>query len=89
VSASDSSVALVASEEDIDNNQMQLIQLKVRNFKKSTQPLTLYRNPHTLRITSSPMTGKKLTTPVKTSKIAAEIDGSKGKSKLTKVLKRL
>jgi len=88
VSASDSSVALVATEEDIENNQMQLVQLKVRNYKKRTQPLTIYRNPNTLRITDEPLSGKKFKTPVKTSS-NKEIDESKGKKKLSKVLKSL
>ena len=88
VSASDSSVALVATEEDIDNNQMQLVQLKVRNFKKRTAPLTIYRNPHTLRITDDPLTGKKFKTPVK-ALANKDIDDSKGKRKLSKVLKSL
>lgn len=54
VDNSDISIALYATEEDIDNNQIQAKQLKIRNNGKTAKPITLYMNPHSLRITDQP-----------------------------------
>ncbi len=52
VNASDFTVAIYATQEDIDNCIVNIRQLKVRNTAKTTQPIQLYLNPHTLKITS-------------------------------------
>lgn len=64
INACDWAVGLVATEEDIDNNQIQAVQMKVRNGGKTTKPVTLYRCPKTLILSDTPTVGK-LTTPVK------------------------
>lgn len=59
VDTSDWSIALYASEEDIDNNQIQAKQLKVRNNGKVAKAITLYMNPQTLRVSEQPTVAKK------------------------------
>lgn len=54
INNSDSSIALVASEQDIDNNQVQAKQLKIRNAQKFSKPIILYRCPRTLRFSDQP-----------------------------------
>ena len=58
INASDWAVGLVASEEDIENNQVQGIQMKVRNGGKTKKPIILYRCPKTLRISDRPFTSQ-------------------------------
>lgn len=88
IMASDWALAMTATESDIENNQIVLSQLKIRNAAKTPSPLTIFRNPHTLRITDDPLTGKKFKTPVK-ALANKDIDDSKGRRKLSKVLKSL
>lgn len=66
INAIDWGVGLVATEEDIDNNQVQAVQMKVRNNGKTKSPLILYRCPKTLKLSDKPFIGKNLKTPVKT-----------------------
>jgi len=87
INASDWSVAIAFNEEDIDNNQFQIHDLKIRNSGRKSKPIILYRDPETLRISDSPLKGKKLTSPIKKSKPAEDIDTAQGKEKLAKALK--
>lgn len=57
VNTSDATIALVASEEDLDNNQIQIKPLKQRNARRTFKPATLYKDPQTLQITSNPTRG--------------------------------
>lgn len=91
INGSDTSIALVANEQDIDNNQMQCVQLKLRNAPKTTKPVILYKCPKTLRISDQPFDGGKINvtdSPVtrKTEKKSETVDKSKGKSKLKRAL---
>lgn len=52
VNASDFTVAIYATQEDIDNCIVNIRQLKVRNTSKKTNSIQLYLNPHTLKMTS-------------------------------------
>lgn len=54
INALDWAIGLVATEEDIDNNQVQAVQMKVRNGEKTTQKKTVYRCPRTLRLADKP-----------------------------------
>ena len=87
IMASDWAIALTASEEDIENNQFVVSQLKIRNAEKTAGSKVLYRDPRTLRIHETG-TSKPLTTPIKSkSKDSSKIDDSKGKKKLANALK--
>jgi hypothetical protein len=91
INGSDTSIALVANEQDIDNNQMQCVPLKLRNAAKTTKPVILYKCPKTLRISDQPFDGGKINvgdTPIKknTEKKSETVDKSKGKSKLKRAL---
>lgn len=54
VNGSDWSIVMVASEEDMDNNQFQVKQLKIRNGARTMKPITLYRSPVSLRVSDQP-----------------------------------
>lgn len=54
VNTSDATIALVASEEDMDNNQVQVKALKVRNATRNSKPVTLYKCPNSLRMSDKP-----------------------------------
>lgn len=88
VNNSDWSVALVASEEDIDNNQVQAVALKQRNAAKTRKPLILYRCPKTLRFAEEPfeLVKSNYTSPLV--KKTKPNEALKGKDKLRKALKR-
>lgn len=47
-------MGMIATDEDLENNQLQLKGLKVRNAEKSTQMTTIYRCPKTLRLSDQP-----------------------------------
>jgi hypothetical protein len=64
INASDWAVGLVATEEDVDNNQVQAVQMKIRNGAKTRVPAVLYRCSKTLRIQGTPFIGK-ASTPLK------------------------
>jgi len=57
INAADWAIGLVATEQDIDNNQVQAVQMKIRNGAKTTKPVVLYRDPKTLRIAGTPFNG--------------------------------
>ena len=48
-------IGIIATEEDIDNNQIQLTQIKVRSGAKTSNNKTLFMNPHNIRITEEEM----------------------------------
>lgn len=50
----DWAIAMVASDVDLDNSQVQIKQLKMRNNKKSAKTTTMYMNPQSLRFTDTP-----------------------------------
>lgn len=86
INDSDWAVAMVGTEEDIENNQIQVAPLKIRHAKRVTQNLTLYRNPQSLRITAKPTecgsTGVK-------KKATSGTAQTNGKNKLRKALTRM
>lgn len=53
VNASDWCVAMYASDDDVDNNVINVTQFKVRNTSKSTQDIQLYINPNNLVISDN------------------------------------
>lgn len=53
----DGMFAMVATDEDLDNNQLQLKGIKVRNAEKSSVMTTIYRCPKTLRLSDQPFSG--------------------------------
>lgn len=90
INASDWAVGLVATEEDIDNNQVQAVQMKIRNGGKTRIPAILYRCAKTLRMAGTPFIGK-ATTPVKpssqqTQQKQKQVPPSGAKEKLKSVL---
>lgn len=74
VNGSDATFIMIATEDDIENNQLQVKAVKVRNATKTPQLVTLYRCPKTLRVTD---------TPSATPKAAKSPVGSIGKNKTT------
>ena len=89
IMASDWALAMTASEQDIENNQITVSQLKIRNASKTPDCRTIYRDPNTLRMSGSPMSGKKLSSPLTPKKKGDSIDESSGKKKMNEVLKKL
>lgn len=96
---SDALIAIVQSEQDIDNNQVQVRGLKLRNSPKTTKPIILYRCPKTLRFSDSPNANgvvnssvKKSTSPLLKKKTEDSppkpSNESAGESKLKKALNR-
>lgn len=64
INAADWAIGLVATEEDIDNNQTQFVQMKIRNGSKTTKSKIAYRCPKTLVITDEPSIGKTARSPI-------------------------
>lgn len=96
VNASDATIAMIATDEDIDNNQLQCKGIKVRNAEKSAQMVTLYRCPRTLRISDTPFNAspKSTKSPVVDKKKKAQQpepdkaqQPAKGKDKLKDAMK--
>lgn len=54
VNNSDWSIALVATEEDLDNDQVQAVALKIRHTARQSGAKILYKNPKTLKFSDSP-----------------------------------
>ncbi len=54
IQTSDWTIAMVANQEDIDNNQFKTVELKLRNAAVTYKMHTGYKNPDTLRYTNSP-----------------------------------
>ena len=95
VNGSDWSIGMVATDEDLDNNQFQLKQLKIRNGARTKKPIIMYRDPATMRINDKPFGGKSpITERKKTFKVDKDqVDVESGKKlsareKLNKALKR-
>lgn len=88
----DALIALVQTEQDIENNQIQVKWIKLRNAPKTNKPVILYRCPRTLRFSDSP--NVKTTNLAKPSYIKKTADKeespkpSNGKDKLKKALQR-
>lgn len=74
-------IAMVATDEDLDNNQLQFKGIKVRNAEKTSMMTTIYRDPKTLRMSDKPFDGSapKATSPI--SKKSSEDKVDKGKTK--------
>lgn len=92
----DTVIALVATEEDLENNTWTAKPIKLRNANRGEiKPITLYRCSKTLRISDQPFTGggyvspaiKKTSKKEESSKEKAALDGNNGKSKLKAALK--
>lgn len=83
INNSDWSIGLVATEEDIDNNQAQVVAMKIRNASRSSTPIMLYRNPTTLKFTTTPE-GKKVLTGMGEKRDNKNVSGSEEKSKTPK-----
>lgn len=91
INAADWAVGLVASEQDIDNNQLQAIQMKVRNGGKTRKPVVLYRCPYTLRLSGEPFAANKIKNLEAPKPSFNQVGGqqkSAGKQKLDALLKR-
>lgn len=89
VNTSDWAIAMVATDEDLDNSQVQIKQLKMRNNKKSSKTSTLYMHPQSLRFTdvvSAPLpTGnRKLGRQALEEDPREDADQEKTKAKLSK-----
>ena len=54
VNNSDWSIALVATEEDLDNDQVQVAALKIRHTQRQTGAKVIYKNPRTLKFSDEP-----------------------------------
>jgi len=93
INGSDTSVALVANEHDIENNQVQCRELKLRNAARTTEPVILYKCPKTLRMSDKPFSGNigrvnVRDSPVKKKKESEDVDSAKGKEKLMRALRK-
>ena len=86
----DGMFAMVATDEDLDNNQLQFKGIKVRNAEKSSVMSTIYRDPATLRLSDQPFNApiKPKASPVDKSKKTSDNDKAppKGKAKLKAAL---
>lgn len=71
---SDGTFGMIATDEDLDNNQLQFKGLKVRNAEKSSSMVTIYRDPRTLRLSDAPFDGSapKATSPIPNKKQSEE-----------------
>lgn len=88
-------ISMVATDEDMENDQLQLKGIKIRNASKSPTPVTIYRCAKTLRLSDTPFsldTPKASKSPVtkltqKSKDAKVETPPSKAKSKLDQALK--
>lgn len=64
INDSDGAFALVASEEDLDNDQVQAQPLKIRHTKKSTGGTTIYRDGTNMRMSGTAFTIKPSESPL-------------------------
>jgi hypothetical protein len=74
INVSDATIAMVATDEDLDNNQVQVKGIKVRNAQRSSKSFTVYKCPKTLRMSNKPFFGNDVP------------NVSKGKDKLKSLL---
>lgn len=84
VNGSDWSLGMVASDEDLDNNQFQIKQLKIRNGARTKKPIIMYKCPRSLRVSDKPFIGQ---SPVIQKRKSFSVDKKEvpvdGKPKLT------
>lgn len=85
VNNSDWAIAMVASEEDKDNNQVQIKGLKLRNAGHS-KPVVMYKCPYTLKFSDEPLNIKPDEPKKKDVPVSKSIDSLKGKEKLKSAL---
>jgi hypothetical protein len=81
VNGSDWSVVMVASEEDMDNNQFQMKQLKIRNGARTMRPINMYRCPKSLRVSDQPTVGS-VSSPVTRSSSKKDVKPTNTQKKL-------
>lgn len=93
--AADGVIALIATEEDLENNTLTAKAVKLRNANRGElKPITLYRCPKTLRLSDQPFIGKQSSPAIKKKDKAAEekaattkaISTGSGKDKLKAAL---
>lgn len=99
INALDVAVGMAQTEADIENNQVQLVQMKVRSHNKTRDPVIIYRCPKTLQMQSKPFTyeqqQKSAKSDVKGSsktandriKAKKDLTSTSGKDKLNALLK--
>lgn len=87
INACDWAIGLVATDEDIDNNQTQAVQMKIRSGAKTTSIKTIYRCPKTLVLSDQPSIGKNAKSPIVDRKGKSSSD--EGDSKPMSTKKRL
>lgn len=90
VNGSDWAIGIVATDQDIENNQFQAKQLKIRNGAKNKAPLVLYRCPKSLRVSDQPFIGQSPLIKKKDDKPSTEQGDVKmsGKDKLRNMMNR-
>lgn len=87
VNGSDWSIGIVATDQDIENNQFQAKQLKIRNGAKNKKPIILYRCPKSLRVSDQPFLGQSPLVNKKVDKSdGSDTVKSTGKGKLKQIL---
>jgi hypothetical protein len=88
VNGSDWSIGMAATDQDMDNNQFQVKQLKIRNGGRTKKPIILYKCPRTLRISDQPFVGQSvLAKKEKPDNSSLNVDKAAGKEKLKAALK--
>lgn len=93
INTADAVLAIIRTEEDVDNGEVHLQPIKLRNAEMSNQPVTLYWEGHTLRITDKPPAPKaKASTTGTRSKLKGKSNPAAGaddpKQRLNAVLQR-
>lgn len=79
VNALDWAVGLAQTEQDIENNQVQAVQMKVRSHDKTRSPSIIYRCPKTLIMQDEPFTDEQRRNSVK-----VDVSGSSAQAVLRK-----
>lgn len=87
VNGSDWAIGIVASDQDIENNQFQAKQLKMRNGAKNKAPIILYRCPKSLRVSDQPFLGQSPVLKKEPKEVKDSTTQLSAKEKLQKVLK--
>lgn len=85
INDSDGAFALVASEEDLDNDQVQAQPLKIRHTKKSAGGITIYRDGSNMRMSGTAFTIKPAESPLTKRKEENKIQPEKKKSAKSKL----
>lgn len=84
INNSDWAVFMAATEEDIDNNQIQMGQLKIRNHSRTSSALAMYRDPRNLQFSSVPTNGTPKTPKTQSSPVVGKGKKSKKEEEATK-----